>query len=238
MVVGNGMMANAFAMRKNDEKHIIFASGISNSTETSREAFLREEHLLHPTIETYPDKIIVYFSTCGIYDSTLHNSPYIHHKLEMERLLRKHSQAFIIFRLPQVVGHTHSPTLINFLYHKIINQQPFELWSNSKRNLIDVQDVAKTVNYILDHQLFINQIVNLAAPYSNSVDEIIAILERLTQKRAVYQRLLKGGSYNIDLTQIQDIYRRLGINFGTNYTEDVIRKYYTQNEICTLNLSR
>lgn len=238
MVIGNGMMANAFAMRKNDEKHIIFASGVSNSTETSREAFLREERLLHHIIEAYPDKIIVYFSTCGIYDSTLHNSPYIHHKLEMERLLRKHSQTFIIFRLPQVVGHTHSPTLINFLYHKIINQQPFELWENSKRNLIDVQDVAKTVNYILDHQLFINQVVNLAAPYSNSVDDIIAILERLTQKRAVYQRLLKGGSYNIDLTQIQDIYRRLGINFGANYTEDVIRKYYKQNEICTLNLSR
>ena len=36
MVIGNGMMANAFAMRKNDEKHIIFASGVSNSTETSR----------------------------------------------------------------------------------------------------------------------------------------------------------------------------------------------------------
>ena len=238
MVIGNGMMANAFAMRKNDEKHIIFASGVSNSTETSREAFLREERLLHHTIETHPSKITVYFSTCGIYDSTLQNSPYIHHKLEMERLLRKHSQAFIIFRLPQVVGHTHSPTLINFLYHKIINQQSFELWENSKRNLIDVQDVAKTVNYILDHQLFISQIVNLAAPYSNIIDDIIAILERLTQKRAVYQRLLKGGSYNIDLTQIQDIYRRLGINFGTNYTEDVIRKYYTQNEICTLNLSR
>jgi len=30
----------------------------------------------------------------------------------------------------------------------------------------------------------------------------------------------------------------LGINFGANYTEDVIRKYYKQNEICTLNLSR
>ena len=238
MIVGNGMMANAFAMRKNDEKHIIFASGVSNSTETSREAFLREERLLHHTIEIHPSKITVYFSTCGIYDSTLQNSPYIHHKLEMERLLRKHSQAFIIFRLPQVVGHTHSPTLINFLYHKIINQQSFELWENSKRNLIDVQDVAKTVNYILDHQLFISQIVNLAAPYSNIIDDIIAILERLTQKRAVYQRLLKGGSYNIDLTQIQDIYRRLGINFGANYTEDVIRKYYKQNEICTLNLSR
>ena len=47
MIVGNGMMANAFAMRKNDEKHIIFASGVSNSTETSWEAFLREERLLH-----------------------------------------------------------------------------------------------------------------------------------------------------------------------------------------------
>ena len=77
MVVGNGMMANDFAMRKNDEKHIIFASGVSNSTETSQEAFLREERLLHHIIEAYPDKIIVYFSTCGIYDSTLHNSPYI-----------------------------------------------------------------------------------------------------------------------------------------------------------------
>jgi hypothetical protein len=48
MIVGNGLIANLF---KNDdrEKVVFFASGVSNSLETEKSAFLREENLLRNT---------------------------------------------------------------------------------------------------------------------------------------------------------------------------------------------
>ncbi|HBO37055.1 MAG TPA: NAD-dependent dehydratase [Pasteurellaceae bacterium] len=226
MIIGSGMLAKAFAGRANDEQNIIFASGVSNSAETNRDEFLREENLLRATMQAHSDKKLIYFSTCSIYDSTLQNSLYVYHKTNMERLIRENQRKFIIFRLPQVVGFTRSPTVINFLYHKILEEECFDLWVNSKRNLIDVEDVVKVIDYILDNQLVINQIVNLAAPQSSSIYEIVMVLEQLVRKRAIYRIADKGTFYHIDLSQVKGIYTQLGITFGVDYVSKLIGKYY------------
>lgn len=229
MIVGNGMMAKAFFHRAEDAQLLIFASGVSDSKQTQQAAFWREENLLRTIMQENPTQKLVYFSTCSIYDSTLHNAPYIHHKLNMERLIREHYADYLIFRLPQVVGITQSPTLIHYLYQKISNQQRFDLWANSKRNLIDIADVVQLIDFILDNQLFDNQIVNLATDQSHSIYEIVMILERLTEKRALYNLLDKGASYHIDLSQIKPVLKQLDIQFGSNYAEKVIAKYYPPN---------
>ena len=48
MIVGNGLIANLF---KNEDREnvVFFASGVSNSLETEKSAFLREENLLRNT---------------------------------------------------------------------------------------------------------------------------------------------------------------------------------------------
>ena len=46
MVVGDGMMAKAFAAFAQEPGVVIFASGVSDSTEISAAAFEREEALL------------------------------------------------------------------------------------------------------------------------------------------------------------------------------------------------
>ena len=62
MIVGNGLIANLF--RENDSENVVFfASGVSNSLETDKSAFLREENLLRKTLEENPEKIFIYFST-------------------------------------------------------------------------------------------------------------------------------------------------------------------------------
>ena len=214
MIIGNGMMAKAFSARQEDDVSLIFASGVSDSNETVASAFLREEMLLRDAMRTYPHKTLVYFSTCSIYDSTLHNSPYIYHKLNMERLIRDNQATYVIFRLPQVVGFTRSPTIVNFLYHKIRYGDSFELWKNSKRNLIDVEDVVDVINAILDHQLLVNRIVNLASTRTDSIYDIVSVIEELTGKQARYREVEKGGFYHIDLSQVMDVYRLCHINFG------------------------
>ena len=48
MIIGNGLIANLF--RENDRENVVFfASGVSNSLETEKSAFLREENLLRNT---------------------------------------------------------------------------------------------------------------------------------------------------------------------------------------------
>ncbi len=86
MIVGNGLIANLF---KNEDREnvVFFASGVSNSLETDKSAFLREENLIRKTIKENPNKIFIYFSTCSIYDSSKNGSSYVNHKLKMERLV-------------------------------------------------------------------------------------------------------------------------------------------------------
>ncbi len=116
MIIGNGMMANAFEKYSNDNDIVIFASGVSNSKAKDKDAFHREESLLSKTIKENPEKTIVYFSTCSIYDDSVNKTAYVLHKKNMENLIYKLCQHFYIFRLPQVIGKTKSPTLVNFLF--------------------------------------------------------------------------------------------------------------------------
>ena len=63
MIVGNGLIANLF---KNEDREnvVFFASGVSNSLETEKSAFLREENLLRKHLTENPEEIFIYFSTC------------------------------------------------------------------------------------------------------------------------------------------------------------------------------
>ena len=88
------------------------------------------------------------------------------------------------------------------------------------------KEVVKVIDYILDNQLFKRQVVNLASPQSSCIYDIVAVLESLTQKRAVYTVADKGAFYHIDLSQVQPIYHQLGIEFDADYVSRTISKYY------------
>ena len=53
MIIGNGLIANLF--RENDRENVVFfASRVSNSLETEKSAFLREENLLRKHLTENP----------------------------------------------------------------------------------------------------------------------------------------------------------------------------------------
>jgi hypothetical protein len=87
MVVGNGMIAKRFSSYTDDNKWLVFASGVSHSLSNSPEEFEREKKTpgkQHSNIT--PGKTLVYFSTCSIYDPSLHHSAYVLHKLRNGRI--------------------------------------------------------------------------------------------------------------------------------------------------------
>lgn len=229
MIVGNGMLANAFKLAKHSLNNtVIFASGVSNSNEQENEEFEREKKLLENILLINKEKLFVYFSTCSIYDSTMTNSQYVYHKMYMERIVRENSNNYLIIRLPQVIGKTAAPTIINFLFNKIKNEEEFTIFNRTKRNFIDVDDVVKVVSYLINKKLLFNEIINLASTNYTSVYEVVVMLERVSKKRAIYNIKNSGGEYYIDVSNMINIYRELSIDFDDNYVMKTLNKYYSQ----------
>lgn len=225
MVVGSGMIAKAFKEYENNGEILIFAKGVSNSLETRQEEFEREATLLLETIEKYRDKTLVYFGTCSALDSENNYNAYIKHKIKMENIIQNKFKNYFIFRLPQVVGETKSPTLINFLVTQIKNGNHFDLWKNSKRNLIDVADVYKIVSHLVNRGIFKNQITNIASSESVDIITIVKKIELLLDKRADYTIEDKGTFYDIDISKISKYLATIGVCFDENYINIVLDKY-------------
>lgn len=225
MIIGSGMLANAFNSFKNDSNIIIFAKGVSNSQETKKTEFEREANLLKSALTEYANKTIVYFGTCSVDDNTSKTSEYVKHKIKMEKLIQASGLNYYIFRLPQVVGKTKSPTLINYLTTQIKNDLLFTVWKYSKRNLIDVEDVYRITAHLIKNNQLKNQIINIASNQSINIVEIVNKIEALLDKKAKYDVVKKGSSYDIDISKIQSYLKDIEINFNSSYIDDILFKY-------------
>jgi len=228
MVIGDGMVAKAFNEYSNNHEVVIFASGVSNSKSADIAAFSGEERLLKETILMYATKKLVYFSTFNLYDPDESHSPYCLHKLHMEKIIMDAVDNFHIFRLGHVAGRTKNQnTVLNF-FQKVVNDDiEFDLWVGASRNIIDIDDVSKICRYIIENNLYVNEITNVCNVQNIEVSNIVQIFEQLYQKAARFKKIDKGGSPFVDSSKIDVIANTIGINFDGNYVRRIIYKYYS-----------
>jgi nucleoside-diphosphate-sugar epimerase len=227
MVIGKGMIGKRFGSYQSDDRFIIFASGVSNSKNRIAAAYDREISLLKQSIEEHKDKILVYFSTCSVYDPEEEQSPYVVHKKKVEDIIQSRCKKFYIFRASNVVGRSDNPnTVLNFFVYHIRNQINFDLWTNASRNLLDIDEMYKIVDYILQDELYIDGTINVANPVSYKVTEIVAAIEQRWQIQANYVAIPKGSTFEINVSGISPIIRKLQIHFGDNYLANLLEKYY------------
>lgn len=226
MIVGNGLIANSFSGFKEEQKILIFASGVSNSKETDISQYNRETNLLKNTILNNQDKKIIYFSTTSIYDKELSNQPYCIHKLKMENLIKELSNNFNIFRLPEVVGNNNKYQIIGFLINKIKNEEPFEIWKNATRHLIGISDVVKISTYIIHKEEFHNKIINISSPIKTPILDLVLYIEHVLNKKAIYSFINKGDSYDIQTPEMNTLIKELDLNFDEQYVNSLISTYY------------
>jgi nucleoside-diphosphate-sugar epimerase len=183
MIIGNGLVASS--MKLIDQENVVFfASGVSNSLETNPKAFDREYDLLKNVILENPTKKIIYFSTLSIEDKTKQDSPYILHKLQIEKYIQENCKHFLILRIGNIVGHGGNPnTLFNFLKESIKNNIEFNMFTTARRLLIDIDDIT---GFIKDNlQKNENHVVNLGFPYYYSTLEIVKAIEYSLNKIAI-----------------------------------------------------
>ena len=226
MVIGNGMMAQAFGAYESIADVVVFASGVSDSTDASEAAFRREGELLRQVRASHPDALLVYFGTCSVDDPDRRETPYVRHKLAMESIIAASGYPWIVFRLPLAIGPIHrSPTLANFLHLKILRGESFEVWARSTRYPIDVDDAVRIVSRIIRDQSMWRRTINIALR-AFCVTDFVRILEQITHRTAVYSLVQKGGHYELRCPEVAALAGEMGLDRSEAYLERVLRKYF------------
>ncbi|WP_164735345.1 NAD-dependent epimerase/dehydratase family protein [Pseudoflavitalea rhizosphaerae] len=227
MVIGNGLVARSFESYAQNERFLIFASGVSNSKSGTEGDYLREANLLRQTMEAHPEKLLVYFSTTSVEDPDLQQTTYVQHKLNMEALVRSNAHRYAIFRLSNLGGRSDNPnTILNYFYQHIMQGIPFQIWQHSERNIIDVEDVFRIADHMLQHQMATNRTLNIANTVSYPVTYIVDTIEEFCGRQGLYTLADRGGPVNIDTHEIAEVCKSLGIQFGEGYLQKILHKYY------------
>ena len=227
MVVGNGMIAQKFGKYIHNDTILFFASGVSDSKCTDPVAYQREENLLKTTIAANPGKMVVYISTCSVYDPSLADSQYVNHKKKLEGLIQQSGEKYLVVRTSNLAGPSGNPkTVLNFFVNSIATAHPFQLWTMAGRNILDLDDFYSIVTYILDNNLHVNKIINVANKQNYKVTEIVHAIEQHLQKKANCELLEKGAEFNIDVTEVAPVLDKLHIEFTDDYLPRILKKYY------------
>lgn len=136
MKIGRGDISSVINDR---EGACFFASGVSNSQETSKYQFEREIKLL---TKVPTDLCLFYFSTLSIYYK---RSPYVEHKKHMEQLIRDRFENYNIIRIGNITFGDNPNTFINYFRRMIAQGKPFKVLDEyryliSKEELILLTD--------------------------------------------------------------------------------------------------
>ncbi len=229
MIIGNGMLAKGFtALYQDDDNVVIFASGVSDSQTTSVESYQREESLLKEILHSLDNKLLVYFSTCSI-DEPNAETMYTKHKLKLEQLIADKAQSYYIFRLSQVAGKSNKHGFfIHYLMYHISKGIEFNVWKNTNRNVIDIEDVVKIVSYMIDKSYMMNSVINIASPYNLKVLEYVKEIESRLDIEANYILVDKGSPFEIEIDIVHSLVDSIGVDFLTQkkYLSNLIEKYY------------
>ena len=187
------MIAKTFNYYYHDNDNvIIFASGVSNSKEQNNSCFEREINLLIDKHSKNLDKKFIYFSTISIDDKSLSNSKYINHKINVENIISKNFNNYIIFRLPNIVGNTdNNNTFFNFFKNKIKNNEEIQIQKDAFRYIIDMDDVTKHLQPIIDSKLK-NKTINICFDDKVKMIDLIENFEKIMNVNA-NKKIVDGG---------------------------------------------
>ena len=226
MIVGKGLIASLFT-DVDQEDIVFFASGVSNSLETEKSAFLREENLLRKHLTENPKRIFIYFSTCSIYDSSKNASLYVNHKLKMERLVEDLAHKYLILRVSNAVGKGGNPNLLmNYLVNAVILEKEINIHTLATRNLIDADDVKNITLEFLRKNIF-NKIINVAYLENFSTTEIIEIIETQLNKKAKTSLVKSGQSYLISIPEVEVYFQENNLTNKEDYLCRMLDRYYS-----------
>jgi len=229
MIIGNGLLAGS--LKDFDREDCVFlASGVSDSKCSDIVEFQREEKLVKEEVLKHPGKKIIFFSTFSINDPVMNHNMYVESKLSLEEFISQNCEQFLIVRISNLVGKGGNPkTVFNFFISNIVNGNSFSLWASSVRNLIMVEDFARILNFILEHEWddWKNSIVNIVNAKSYSAGEIVASIESFTGKKADYELVDIVSNPRYEDEHAAYLFRKLNIETD-EYLQRILQSYYQE----------
>jgi dTDP-4-dehydrorhamnose reductase len=178
--------------------------------------FKREEELLL-RYKDYKEKLI-YFST----NRSHLNSPYFSHKKNMEDLISKNFDNYLIFKLPQIIGNGgNDDNFFNYFKKKIESREKIDV-IDSYRSLLDVSDLRK----ICDYCLALNrEIITISQIQKSKVIEIVGYIADNLNTKVYLNKIKADDEYNsINSPIIEECINFLELD-RTNYHKILIKKY-------------
>ena len=225
IIVGSGLIAKALDKILSNDDFLIFASGVSDSSETRELEFQREIDLIQESLSR--NKKLIYFSSLDVVLRKDKLNSYLRHKLNVEKILEKKSA--IVLRLPQLVGlRQNKKNLIPYLYNKIVNKKEFELKINYQRNLVDIKDLSKIVECLIKKKDYSEKFLNIFNPKFTKILDIIRIIEKLSNTDAIYT--ISEEDFEMNNLTVSEEYlsflKESSVEFHNKYNYDLIKKYF------------
>lgn len=232
MIIGNGLIANAFRKQKFDDDLIVFASGVANSKNLTMDDCEREMNLLKDCLNKNSDnKTLLYFSTYSIDNPAEKESPYVLHKLSVENHIKNNTGKYLIVRTGNVVGRSGNyNTIFNFILRKVKISEEFDLWIHAKRNFLDVDHLVLMVHELISDG-HCNEVVYLLNPVDVNIVDVLKKIETFLGKKAVYKVVDKESVVvGTDKALSIKLFEKLGIS-GDGYVDKLISKYGADEKV-------
>lgn len=177
-------------------------------------------------------KKIIFPSTTSVYGSQSNlvdekctelkpQSPYADSKLAAEQYLQKLGKTkklkFVILRLGTIFGYSigmRFHTAVNKFLFQAVNNQGITVWKtalNQKRPYCDLDDAIAMINYVIDEDVFDNEIYNVVTK-NYTVKEIVDSIKKYVpdlKLTFVESRIMNQLSYNVS--------NKKSINLSFNY---------------------
>lgn len=222
MVIGQGLLAKAFNRYKDSNKVLIFASGVSNSRENDLAMFEREHAMLSSYSNT--DLKLIYFSTISVVDESLKESLYVQHKLSMEKYIAENFKNYIVFRLPNVIGHTtNKHTFFNSIRESILTNQRVKVLSNATRYLIDVDDLTEYLPQLIEEEN--RKVINVCFNNKTSVQELTEMMGDALHTPYKIELVEGGNDYEVASSTFLSYINSDAVGLQENYNYIIVNKY-------------
>lgn len=229
IIVGNGLVGGACRRLGAERlKGVFFASGVSDSSCVDAKQFMRERSLLEHCLQRYQKLPFVYFSSASVYDESIkRNSAYVHHKLQMERLVSGRPP-FLICRVTQLIGKSSNrQTIFSHFHDSIVNRKHVRVQRSARRNFIDVDDMVRMMLEAFRAGEDRNQAVDIGSLRYDSPKRLLELLGARLGIEPIFDVVDGGGSFDINPSIATRFSEQLGISFDEQYLPAVIAKYVT-----------
>ncbi|MFC7897771.1 NAD-dependent epimerase/dehydratase family protein [Streptomyces sp. NPDC057381] len=217
-IIGSGFLARHLRALGHRHPHAVaLAAGVSLVGLNDEEAFAREARLVLDVARRcrQTGRTLVFFSTAsaGVYkgpgcsgreDCPHPASPYGHHKLAMERLVREAGCSWLVLRLSHLVGpHQASHQLIPVMVRQV-ESGTARIFVHTRRDLLDIRHFLGIVDSLLAAGVA-GDTINVASGTAVPMDAITTHIADVLGRRPNREYVELGSDHQVSVQKLHGL---------------------------------